>query len=1161
MTTVKIYRRVISNSEHRILDAWQRQSDIAVRPLLWLTGLLLAVAGCQAHPVSATQPTKDLSATQMSAEKLFGLSPTSLGATSQPAGAEKVSPESMMAYMEGRLAWVNQKAADAIEHLQKALASDPTNVAAHRLLTQIYFEQRQYPQAKDQAIKLLELAPNDVLAHRVLGESLIRSDDFMAGGRHLYQAILLADAAGEGTSETAMLARFVLGQVLASRGYLNAAVDVYVQLLKNLDQFDETSLPRDPQLQELYRVYRPGLYLLVGEFLTKLEQFERAEAFYIKAQEFPATKTRGQTGLIACYRQTGKTEQAREVLDLLAAGGPVDENLVDLYRSLYPDKVWITKLLAVYKPSRENYQVGLRVAEQLVDLEEWSSAAELLGGLIAVDPSDPTALSLLVKAHQKLNTLDRCAELLINSLSNASYVPTVASELGARWDQATASALLSAIDKAGVGSDKAYAKAYLHGVVCQELSEFDQAEEYYHQSVTFNPQFVPAYLAWGNLLLLERRWSEVVKIADQALATNPSIGGLLYLKGRALSELDKLPEAIKTLEDATKQTPQSDQIYLALAEAYLRNNLSASAVKILQEAYKNELAGRDTVSELVQILIHANRLELAGQVLDRYNRRFGTDAQYQLLHAKLAYETDKDVAAYRLHLNGLVGKTARPGQAQIEQALLEYQLGNFRQAVAIGDGLLVRLQQTSPLLWPRDYLRLGELMALSYHRLFEFDQAEQAIKLLLHDWPNRSNFKEMLATLYLDAQKFDEAEKLLTELIDRAGDPIERLEMQKRLISSYLARDDLSGAISLIEGYMQKVTGPDQLEFQKLLLACYVRNGLYEKAVDRLNQWLVGAERDQKREWQPLLVELLLKQEKPDAASAKVGGWLAEADDKDREYVEGLRLPILLEQQKYDEAIELAKSRWKAADNLQEYPRMLVLINGYKQAKRYDEAETFIREQMKSYRQDSPRLAAMHYELIRTWELAGNYDQAERYLKTQLDEAPESGKSAWQQWLVVLYFASGQDAKAIELLEQVLSSDPELSWANNALGYCFADRGENLDRAEAMIRKALADDPTSPAYLDSLAWALYRKHAPARAEPVAMMALRRMDRPDPVILDHLGDINAAMNKMDRARKYWQWSLDQAADMASIDLEPNLRERVTKKLKQTTTQPTSSSAAP
>ena len=60
-------------------------------------------------------------------------------------------------------------------------------------------------------------------------------------------------------------------------------------------------------------------------------------------------------------------------------------------------------------------------------------------------------------------------------------------------------------------------------------------------------------------------------------------------------------------------------------------------------------------------------------------------------------------------------------------------------------------------------------------------------------------------------------------------------------------------------------------------------------------------------------------------------------------------------------------------------------------------------------------------------------------------------------------------------LEILFAKNPDDPGVNNDLGYLYADQGKNLEKAEAMIRKAVAEEPDNYAYLDSLGWVLFKR--------------------------------------------------------------------------------------
>jgi len=129
-------------------------------------------------------------------------------------------------------------------------------------------------------------------------------------------------------------------------------------------------------------------------------------------------------------------------------------------------------------------------------------------------------------------------------------------------------------------------------------------------------------------------------------------------------------------------------------------------------------------------------------------------------------------------------------------------------------------------------------------------------------------------------------------------------------------------------------------------------------------------------------------------------------------------------------------------------------------------------------------------------------------------------------------------------LEQVLDEYPQEVGALNDLGYLWADRGVHLERSLRMIQQAVHAEPDNEAYRDSLGWVLYRlgrfEEAAAELERAAAV-----DEPDGVILDHLGDVQSALDRVSEASDAWNRAI------AAFEREENFEqvEAVRKKLVQ------------
>lgn len=132
----------------------------------------------------------------------------------------------------------------------------------------------------------------------------------------------------------------------------------------------------------------------------------------------------------------------------------------------------------------------------------------------------------------------------------------------------------------------------------------------------------------------------------------------------------------------------------------------------------------------------------------------------------------------------------------------------------------------------------------------------------------------------------------------------------------------------------------------------------------------------------------------------------------------------------------------------------------------------------------------------------------------------------------------GDYSGAVEYLEKALALQPDFPAAANYLGYLWAERGENLPRAKEMIERAVSAEPQNAAYLDSLAWVLFKLGQPAEALPVMLRAIALAEAEgdfDATLYDHLGDIQAALGNPVEARAAWRKALEhQPEDRAAIE---------------------------
>ena len=132
--------------------------------------------------------------------------------------------------------------------------------------------------------------------------------------------------------------------------------------------------------------------------------------------------------------------------------------------------------------------------------------------------------------------------------------------------------------------------------------------------------------------------------------------------------------------------------------------------------------------------------------------------------------------------------------------------------------------------------------------------------------------------------------------------------------------------------------------------------------------------------------------------------------------------------------------------------------------------------------------------------------------------------------------------KAADILKALVEKNPDNPTYHNDLGYIWADNDLNLEEAEKLIRKAIEIerglrkkiknlkpefDKDNSAYLDSLAWVLFKKKNYAEAKKLLVEAIKDEEGQHIEILDHLGDIHYAMGEKAEATKVWKDALNFA----------------------------------
>jgi tetratricopeptide (TPR) repeat protein len=138
--------------------------------------------------------------------------------------------------------------------------------------------------------------------------------------------------------------------------------------------------------------------------------------------------------------------------------------------------------------------------------------------------------------------------------------------------------------------------------------------------------------------------------------------------------------------------------------------------------------------------------------------------------------------------------------------------------------------------------------------------------------------------------------------------------------------------------------------------------------------------------------------------------------------------------------------------------------------------------------------------------------------------------------LADVYADAGRPLDAERMLRQVVAAEPTNANALNYLGYMLAIRGEQLDEAIRLVRRALDVEPDNGAYLDSLGWAHFKRGDLDEAEKYLGAAAAKLPE-NSEIQDHLGDLHARRGRLPEAIAAWTRALNgdgQDVEKAAIE---------------------------
>ncbi len=126
--------------------------------------------------------------------------------------------------------------------------------------------------------------------------------------------------------------------------------------------------------------------------------------------------------------------------------------------------------------------------------------------------------------------------------------------------------------------------------------------------------------------------------------------------------------------------------------------------------------------------------------------------------------------------------------------------------------------------------------------------------------------------------------------------------------------------------------------------------------------------------------------------------------------------------------------------------------------------------------------------------------------------------------LALAYNSNKQYKESNDAYERALKVDPDNALILNNYAYNLSQRGENLNKALDMIKKAVNKEPGNSSYLDTMGWIYFMMKDYKNAKEYIERAVS-VNGSNSVILEHLGDVHNALKDTQKAVYFWKKALE------------------------------------
>jgi len=647
--------------------------------------------------------------------------------------------------------------------------------------------------------------------------------------------------------------------------------------------------------------------------------------------------------------------------------------------------------------------------------------------------------------------------------------------------------------------------------------------------------------------LIDPKTAPTVNESNRAEAYyNFTMGHIYEQQYEATSSAEYATKSIEAYKKAYALDPRSQVIGERLAEMYWKAQRIHDAVAEAQEILKRDpdnvqsrrLLGRIYLRSLGDVSASNAQSETVGKAIEQYreiNRLDPSDTESALWLARLyRLKNEHDKAEQVLRSILKADPENEPAVEQLTQLLMDK--GKSAEAVTLLEGITAH--SPSPVLL--------DLLGDAHTQAHDLEKAEKAYRKAVELDPSELSHQRGLGQTLLAEEKYPEALKVFEKLSDVMPDDS---DVYLRIAQIYRELHQLDKAEQNLVKARQYAPGSLEVMYNEAML--YQAQGRFEDAIRVLSNAVTDIKGQspsvpsRRRSLAILYQQLgqLYRDTQNYPASIYTFeelGHLGEEEDR------RARMMIM---DTYRAAKDLPKALQTGKEALAKYPADPAIRTSHAlllgESGQTEDAVKMLRAQLHGEAGDRET----YLNIAQVYERGRHYKEAEEAARAAevLPGQPRENEMVWFL-LGAIYERQKFFDKAEEQFKRVLAMNPKNAPVLNYYGYMLGDLGIRLDEAEALVQKALKEDPYNGAYLDSLGWIYFKENKLSASETTLRKAVER-ERHDATIHSHLGDLYAKMGRSELAAAEWEKSLVEWRRSLPADMEADKIAELEKKISQ------------